>query len=212
MNVISLHSFGPGRFGKFGKPMMRPLPYDSEVEYLESTGTQYINTGVTPSSNLTISATLCKTDTASGFLFGARQANATNSFCLASFSSYARVDFGGIGKTSGQTKIGEICDSNMHTISVAYPTITLDGAATTMATASSFSLSKDIVLFANNTNGTIAAYSGVRIAAFKIWDNGVLVRDYVPVRVGTVGYLYDRVSGQLYGNAGTGAFGYGADK
>jgi hypothetical protein len=37
-------------------------------------------------------------------------------------------------------------------------------------------------------------------------------RDFVPVRVGQVGYLYDRVSGTLYGNAGTGNFTVGPDK
>lgn len=43
-------------------------------------------------------------------------------------------------------------------------------------------------------------------------DNGVLVRDYIPVRVGQTGYLFDNVSKQLFGNAGTGAFVIGPDK
>ena len=51
----------------------------------------------------------------------------------------------------------------------------------------------------------------MRIASCRIYDNNILVRDYITVRRGTVGYLYDRVSGQLFGNAGTGAFGYGND-
>ena len=187
------------------------LPYDAEVEYLESTGTQWIDTGVTPDFNLSMSATLCKTDTSVGFLFGARQANANNSFCLASFSTYARFDFGGAGGNQGQTNISPICDGNLHTISVAYPTITLDGASNKMASVPSFSLNQNIVLFANNTNGSITKYSGVRIAALKLYFNGVLVRDYIPVRKGTVGYLYDRVSGKLFGNAGTGDFVLGPD-
>ena len=36
--------------------------------------------------------------------------------------------------------------------------------------------------------------------------------DFLPVRVVTVGYMYDRVSGQFFGNAGTGAFIIGPDK
>ena len=36
--------------------------------------------------------------------------------------------------------------------------------------------------------------------------------DIIPVRVGDVGYLYDRVSGQLFGNSGTGEFIVGPDK
>lgn len=45
-----------------------------------------------------------------------------------------------------------------------------------------------------------------------IYQSGVIVRDYIPVRDGTVGYLYDRVSGRFFGNAGTGAFIIGPDK
>ena len=41
--------------------------------------------------------------------------------------------------------------------------------------------------------------------------NNVIVRYFIPVRVGTVGYMYDRVSGQLFGNQGTGDFVLGPD-
>ena len=46
----------------------------------------------------------------------------------------------------------------------------------------------------------------------EIWDeqyNKVL--DLIPVRKGNIGYMYDRVSGQLFGNQGTGAFIIGND-
>ena len=47
----------------------------------------------------------------------------------------------------------------------------------------------------------------------KLYDSSSnLLRDLVPVRVGDVGYLYDNVSGQLFGNSGTGAFIIGPDK
>ena len=51
----------------------------------------------------------------------------------------------------------------------------------------------------------------IKIYYFKIYDNGVLVRDFIPVRVGTTGYMYDSVSGRLFGNDGTGDFIVGAD-
>ena len=50
-----------------------------------------------------------------------------------------------------------------------------------------------------------------RLYYAKFWQNGVLVRDYIAVRKNGVGYMYDRVSKSLYGNAGTGAFEYGSD-
>lgn len=50
----------------------------------------------------------------------------------------------------------------------------------------------------------------------KTWKNGVLLSDYIPVRKGSAGYMYDRVSGQLFGNVNTDQsyryLGYGSDK
>jgi hypothetical protein len=53
---------------------------------------------------------------------------------------------------------------------------------------------------------------GLRIYYCKIYDNNNLVRDFVPVRVGTTGYMYDKVSRQLFGNIGSGSFTLGPDK
>ena len=53
------------------------------------------------------------------------------------------------------------------------------------------------------------------VARFSYKVNGVTVFDGIPVRVGSgtnaVGYMYDRVSGKLFGNAGTGKFTIGPD-
>ena len=45
----------------------------------------------------------------------------------------------------------------------------------------------------------------------QITEYSDIVVDLIPVRVGTVGYMYDRVSGQLFGNSGTGDFILGPD-
>jgi hypothetical protein len=47
---------------------------------------------------------------------------------------------------------------------------------------------------------------------FKLRDGNTLLLDCIPVRVGNVGYMYDKVSGKLFGNAGTGSFVLGSDK
>lgn len=68
----------------------------------------------------------------------------------------------------------------------------------------------NIILFHGNLTAT-SVKGTITIYYCKIYDNGVLVRDFVPCRVGTTGYLYDRVSGDLFGNAGTGSFTLGGD-
>ena len=54
--------------------------------------------------------------------------------------------------------------------------------------------------------------TGGQIYYAKIIVDGVLVRDFIPVRVGQIGYLYDKVSGELFGNQGSGNFTLGPDK
>lgn len=72
--------------------------------------------------------------------------------------------------------------------------------------------SKKIMIFATSGYEPKYGTSNTRIYWCKIRENGVLLRDFIPVRVGDVGYLYDSVSGQLFGNAGTGSFVIGPDK
>lgn len=45
----------------------------------------------------------------------------------------------------------------------------------------------------------------------KVYEDGVLTYDFIPVRYRGVGYLYDKVSGRLFGNQGSGEFVIGAD-
>ena len=47
--------------------------------------------------------------------------------------------------------------------------------------------------------------------SLKIKNGSELVRDMISVRVGTTGYMYDKVSGELFGNVGSGSFGLGND-
>jgi hypothetical protein len=52
-----------------------------------------------------------------------------------------------------------------------------------------------------NSNDPDTCVNPVDIAAFKFSFSGVSFRDLAPVRVGTVGYLYDKISGRLFGSA-----------
>ena len=67
-----------------------------------------------------------------------------------------------------------------------------------------------ILLFGFNNNG-VADGKPTRLYAFQVTQGSALIMDMIPVRVGSVGYMYDRVSGRLFGNDGTGAFVVGPD-
>ena len=187
------------------------LPYDAEVEFLESTGTQWIDTGVIPDT-VDLDINIALTVIAQGHLFGSR----TNS----NFSPATNHLWSSYGNNAGQFRKDWIGENSYLPLSTTAPNIiglhssasgssvVHDGATWTGGVKTTNSLS--LYLFAVNNNGT-AATGVTKIYQCKITKNGVLVRDFIPVRVGTVGYLYDRVSGKLFGNAGTGDFVLGPD-
>jgi hypothetical protein len=208
-------------------PQGAPLPYDAEVEYLESTGTQYVDTGFVQDSATTrvkIRIYLAQSASTAEILFGSRSSanrNAYNCFYYPPGSGgnkkKFRYDFGDSATTSAVQNIISNIDPGWAQIETSWNeiTITPDGGMPVTATAqlSSASNSYSVYLFAINTGGTATTTATpVRIASARISFGSTLVRDFQPVRVGTVGYLFDRVSGTLFGNAGTGAFTIGPDK
>ena len=74
-----------------------------------------------------------------------------------------------------------------------------------------FTSERTLFLFATHNTNDEYASSSMRVYACKIWQNDVLVRDFIPVRKGQVGYMFDKVSGELFGNLGTGDFILGND-
>lgn len=66
-------------------------------------------------------------------------------------------------------------------------------------------------LFARNLGGQATSFADGKIFRYKHYQNMVAVRDMLPVRVGTTGYMYDTVTGRLFGNNGTGTFQFGLD-
>lgn len=70
-----------------------------------------------------------------------------------------------------------------------------------------------IVVGALLRNGQAGVYNSAqqKIIWIKIEVNGVITFDAIPVRVAQVGYMYDKISGNLFGNDGTGSFVLGND-
>lgn len=179
--------------------------YKCRVEYLESTGTQWIDTGIAP-SNITPVAKLKFIPTqqySSGNygIFGCFGANNTRFQIF-----YNSIGIGTYVSKSWQTNTTYEVELNGKT-----PSTTINGSVETSgySKANGFS-SYNMYLFTRN-NGDVAD-NGVPLKLYycKIWDNNTLVRDLIPVLDNTGRpAMYDQVSGQLFYNKGTGEFTYG---
>lgn len=185
------------------------------LDYIESSGTQYINTGVYPGRNaLRIAIQFRYVSNHDGLsLFGN---HTTSPYSLTVYGPVPKFYVGNTSQISCGPQTSLNIDYSLD-VSANNGTLTAIWNETTYTAAYSGSLYTDQPLFvfgAANSSGNLAeAGSGYRLYSFQIYDDSVLVRDYVPAKRmsdGAVG-LYDKVEEKFYANAGTGAFAAGAE-
>lgn len=180
--------------------------YYCELEYLKSTGTQYIDTGFKPNPSTTKIDTIFQVTGGSTQMFGCRTVSASNNpnNCNVCFgTNYIRGDW--ICTNSNVASIS--MNTDVH-ITAENKTITIDNVSTSGSTSKNTEyLDYSFYLFACNTAGTIGFQNTAIVKYFKIWDNGVLIRDMIPVLDWNMTpCMYDRVTEQLFYNQGTGNF------
>jgi hypothetical protein len=182
----------------------------TELEYIESTGTQYIDTGFKPNQDtrVTLDAEVLTRKAQMSF-FGTRVSTSSKRYEFITNSS-SGDSFYSPYNNSAQTVIS--LANNRVYIDKDKNTTYVNGVSVATATYATFQTTHNLYLCAINNNGTSGYLSSVRIYSCQMYDNGTLIRDFVPCTntSGTVG-LYDMVNGIFYGNAGTGAFTAGAE-
>lgn len=185
--------------------VQRELPPGyTQLSHISSTGTQFINTHFKPTSATRIICNVTlQTGSTAVWLFGARLDNQTDSYGFLVYQNGYRSDYkGSVGATTISNSYGPTfkLDKNRE------KTYMNDKLVDTMPEAT-FSCDYDLVIFANNTAGTISGQSTATIEDFIIYDDGILQRDYIPCQnpSGEIG-MYDTVNGEFYGNDGTDDF------
>lgn len=184
--------------------MIAGVPYDAKIEYLESSGTQYIDTEISPTLDTELECIVIPIDHQISVVqtdFISRRGINITDWAVGSWACY----FGDKGyiPEQGSSRFKYFTPQR---ILINSQKVTIDDIEYTINATSM-------------TGDRLYVYKSVwsyetdktRICALSIRQNGALVRDYIPVRVGQVGYMYDRVSRKLFGNAGTGSFVLGPD-
>lgn len=182
-----------------------PIKTYTEVEYIETTGTQYINTGFYPNQDSRI---VCEYMYFGGTgIYGARDNTSSDGFCMRVTNSKWQPQYNdGMKRTSigSDSTKWHIADQNKE---VFY----IDGDVGVEFDYADFDVPNPVIIGGTlgNKDGVPTLYGGdCRYRACQLYDNGVLVRDLVPCYRnidGEVG-MYDKLNGVFYGNAGTGEF------
>lgn len=181
-----------------------PIGTYTRLEYIESTGTQYIDTGFKPNQNTRIETKIvCPVNGTNNWVFGARKSTTANKFCfVANANGYYQSQFGSENynlSTSYNRTGAFIIDKNKTKV-------IFDGSEIKTHTSSTFTAPVNLVLFGSNTNGTIA-YGSIKMYYCKIYDNETLIRDYIPaLRSDGVAGFYDVVNNTFTASSGSNNF------
>jgi hypothetical protein len=179
-----------------------------ELDYIESTNTQYINTGFKPNQDTKIILDVegVKTDTTTLMWYGVQDPSKHWMLGKHSASSWDMVwYYGSQTKTIGTWNQATI--NTRHSIIQDKNNLTVDGVTYSL-TYVNFQTVYDLYLFCADYQGKEYHPDSLRMYSCKIYDNGVLIRDYIPVQMketGEIG-LWDKSEKKFYGNAGTGKF------
>lgn len=181
----------------------------TKVNYIESTGTQYIDTGVKPSNSTKVDIKFMY-NSLNGFVYGSRTSGSgsdAHEFMInASGLVFPQFDGQYSEVSSSYNKIGE-----EYILSNSQSGAYINGNLIKSYNTATFSSKHSMFLFGLNQNGTVEYRKFIgRLYYCKIYDGDTLVKDFVPVIDGSnIACLYDRVEKKCYYNAGTGTFSYG---
>ncbi len=183
----------------------------TELEYLESTGTQYINTGIYP-TNATETMVVGQYTELSGSIFGALEKNAVHYYGLGLGTDGTwRLWY---GSSSAPWVLFGTADTNKHTFLLKNRSLYIDNLDTPVAesTLSCSAQAQPMFLFGANLAGEFYSPSKARIFSVVIKNNNSLVRNFVPARRDSDGVLgmYDLADANpataFYTNQGSGSF------
>ena len=174
----------------------------TELEYIQSSGSQYINTGFKPNQDTKISITVDFPLSGTAWLYGGRTSAGSNSLgFLCEDGSRYRFDY------ASSVNALTVKPTGKFTIDSDKNKCYINGELVFTATYKTFTSPVNMYIFNNNNNGSLSGGSSAKLYNCSIYDNGVLIRSFIPCKnaSGTVG-LYDSINNQFYQNAGSGTF------
>jgi hypothetical protein len=191
----------------------------TKLDYIASTGTQHIDTGVIPTSNTLIYEWEGRDDNTSGYtsLFSSEYAVG---------GDYSNRDFGGVlhgsrssrpiyvGKTTGMGVGYSSTDGLFHKWSLNINSdhtvyLVKDGTKlTTYNWTGELNRYNSIALFCNHTTGSFSQKASVAYKYFRMKNEGGWLFWGIPAKRNSDSVLgmYDLITKQFFTNAGTGTF------
>lgn len=185
-----------------------------QIDWLESTGTQYIDTGIKPFPGIGFECEYLTNNSLSntgiyGCLFGGRQTTGINDFQLTTYSppehNEGMFRYGSATQYDAGIANGIKQKATLKQLLYTAP----DGTTNAVTDYNWSENTKNIFVFGLNNGGTFAqSGNGCRIYSLVIFNGANIYARFVPCvrKAGSKPGMYDTVSKTFYTNAGTGEF------
>lgn len=184
-----------------------PLEYQ-QVEYIQSTGTQYIDTGMKLNNNSKIELEIEITEAGDYNIFGSRNSASESNIGINASNTYKgiTVDFQDYTKNRLLTSY----DINKKIYEISNEMLRAGESSQIVSSYSQFTTPDNAYIFSMSGNAPVCENAKMKLYYCKIFNGDILARDYIPVLdKNGVACLYDKVEGKYYYNQGTGVFLYG---
>ena len=205
-SMLSAAGYKTG-YSKNGDP--EPLLPDgyTQLEYIESTGSQYIDTGVKSSNLVRVVMTATLTDdSATSWIFGGRTSASSNTVGVFWYTNNLKWNADYAGNSQRYAFPDEITSTEELKIDYNQNYLTINEFSHEFI-ETSFSSNATISLFALSTLNVRSSFCKAKMKNCSVYVSGQLMRDFIPCKnpSGEVGF-YDLVSEMFFGNDGTGSF------
>ena len=212
-NIWQIRNFVRDRLAYVDKKIISGMSDEYEqITYIDATGTQYIDTGVSGGVNaeyeIKFSALSPQIRSYEQFFFGDKTPSIPSLFYNNSSAEAMGIntkDSGGVIKVSNWDTHGR--DRDVVVRYTSDGSVYCDGQLVVQRGTAGNGWG-ELSWFVANSHGEPSLMAHMRIYYVKMWTDGVLVRDFVPAvnKTSNTAGLYDSVTSEFFGNAGTGEF------
>lgn len=167
----------------------------TELEYIETTGAQYINSGIPLNSQNSKVLMVFDATQSENNLFGARTSTTGRAFTFGVSSSPFKWRIGYGSSTTNFTNY----TPGKHTVVFDKNTVSLDYETIATFTQATFTTPQPCAVGGiRSTSGTGTYYSNAKIYKFEIYENDDLVMKLVPAKTDTEVGMYDTIGQQFF--------------
>lgn len=197
---------------EYNKLYELPTGY-TQIEYIESTGTQYIDTLVTPDQDTSIEIEFSMSALSGDKgLYGSRVSGSSRDF-ETHFYGASSVYVGYNSNTDIKSAWGVLQTDEKYKVYHNKNLYYKNGSLIKTFNTATFTCPYNLVIFGVRNNSANPTWlCSAKLYRFKMWNDETLVRDMIPIKDNNdVVCLYDFVSETCFYNAGSGNFNAGGN-